>query len=111
MSCPHLTEADVRSLLDPTQLIPALEAGFRDRYPSISLPQRTLAELDHGIFLAMSCYDCGANALGIKLVMLRDQAQRGRDNRNAGPLDSKDALTEGRVQATYLLLDPETAQP
>jgi ornithine cyclodeaminase/alanine dehydrogenase-like protein (mu-crystallin family) len=116
MSCPHLTEADVRSLLDPAQLITALESGFRDRYPSISLPQRTHAELEHGIFLAMSCYDCGANALGMKLVMLRDQAQRGGERRNgdslrAGSVDSKDALMEGRVQATYLLLDPETAQP
>jgi ornithine cyclodeaminase/alanine dehydrogenase-like protein (mu-crystallin family) len=108
MSCPHLTEADVRRLLDPTQLCAALESAFRDRYPSISLPQRTHAELAHGIFLAMSCYDGGAGTLGMKLVLVRDQAQ-------SPPLDRVGehtvALTEGRVQATYLLLDPETAQP
>jgi len=105
MSDPHLTEADVRRLLDPAQLCAALESAFRDRYPSISLPPRTHAELARGIFLAMSCYDRAANTLGMKLVLVRDQTQNLR-GRAVGA-----ALTEGRVQATYLLLDPETALP
>jgi ornithine cyclodeaminase/alanine dehydrogenase-like protein (mu-crystallin family) len=105
MSDSHLTEADVRRLLDPAQLCAALESAFRDRYPSISLPPRTHAELAHGIFLAMSCYDRAANTLGMKLVLVRDQTQNLR-GRAVGA-----ALTEGRVQATYLLLDPETALP
>jgi ornithine cyclodeaminase/alanine dehydrogenase-like protein (mu-crystallin family) len=103
----HLTEADVRRLLDPLQLCAALESAFRDRYPSISLPQRTHAELAHGIFLAMSCYDGAASTLGMKLVLVRDHAQ----THSAAHPDSAAALTEGRVQATYLLLDPETASP
>jgi ornithine cyclodeaminase len=102
MSNLHLTEADVRSLLDPSQLITAIESAFRDRYPSISLPPRTHAELAHGIFLAMSCYDGSAGTLGMKLVLVRDRAQHAAGH---GP------LAAGRVQATYLLLDPETAQP
>jgi ornithine cyclodeaminase/alanine dehydrogenase-like protein (mu-crystallin family) len=109
MSNTHLTEADVRRLLDPVQLCAALESAFRDRYPSISLPPRTHAELAHGIFLAMSCYDRAAGTLGMKLVLVRDQAQNhpgGQRHDHAGAV-----LTEGRVQATYLLLDPETAQP
>jgi ornithine cyclodeaminase/alanine dehydrogenase-like protein (mu-crystallin family) len=105
MSNSHLTEIDVRRRLDPAQLCAALESAFRDRYPSISLPARTHAELAHGIFLAMSCYDRAANTLGMKLVLVRDQAQtRGGNQLSA-------ALAEGRVQATYLLLDPATAQP
>jgi len=120
MSYPHLTEADVRRLLDPAQLCAALESAFRDRYPSISLPQRTHAEVAHGIFLAMSCYDGAAGSLGMKLVLVRDHAQnyrspnrRDEDVRTEGPDVSGDgaAFTEGRVRATYLLLDPETAQP
>ncbi|PYX50044.1 MAG: ornithine cyclodeaminase family protein [Acidobacteria bacterium] len=99
MSC-HLTEADVRRLLDPAQLCAALESAFRDRYPSISLPPRTHVELAHGIFLAMSCYDRDAGTLGMKLVLVRDHAQA----------HARDSLTKGRVQATYMLLDPETAQ-
>lgn len=105
MPSPHLTESDVRRLLDPSQLCASIESAFRDRYPSISLPQRTHAELSHGIFLAMSCYDGAANALGMKLVLVRDQA------RKLSPLELGSSLTAGRVQATYLLLDPETAQP
>jgi ornithine cyclodeaminase/alanine dehydrogenase-like protein (mu-crystallin family) len=100
MSDTYLCEADVRRLLDPAQLISAIESAFRDRYPSISLPPRTHAELAHGIFLAMSCYDGAAGTLGMKLVLVRDHAQERQAD-----------LTEGRIQATYLLLDPETAQP
>jgi ornithine cyclodeaminase len=118
MSYPHLTEADVRRLLDPAQLCAALETAFRDRYPSISLPQRTHAEVAHGIFLAMSCYDGAAATLGMKLVLVRDQAQdyvaqdRAEDHAgNRSPNLTGDPFTEGRVRATYLLLDPETAQP
>ena len=107
MSSFHLTEADVRQLLNPAHLCAAIESAFRDRYPSISLPQRTHAELSHGIFLAMSCYDGAAGTLGMKLVLVRDQAQ----HRPADRSHDSAALTEGRVQATCLLLDPETAQP
>src|SRR6266567_1130136 len=109
MSNPHLSEADVRRLLDPVQLIGALESAFRDRYPSISLPPRTHAELAHGIFLAMSCYDGAAGTLGMKLVLVRDQAQYHGEGQRRVP--DHVALAGGRVQATYLLLDPETAQP
>jgi ornithine cyclodeaminase/alanine dehydrogenase-like protein (mu-crystallin family) len=105
-----LTEVDVRRLLDPSQLCAALESAFRDRYPSISLPPRTHAELANGIFLAMSCYDGAANALGMKLVLVRDRAHiPSATQRDSSTHDG--TLTEGRVQATYLLLDPETAQP
>ena len=105
----HLTEADVRRLLHPAELCSALEAAFRDRYPSICLPPRTHVELAHGIFLAMSCYDGAAGTLGMKLVLVRDRDQI-RDQDVSGP-NHNSALAEGRIQATYLLLDPETAQP
>jgi ornithine cyclodeaminase/alanine dehydrogenase-like protein (mu-crystallin family) len=102
MSDPQLTEADVRRLLSPAELIAALEAAFRDRYPFITIPQRNQVQLAHGTFLVMSCYDAASGALGMKLVLVRDQAQEQKGDA---------LLTAGRVQATYLLLDPETAQP
>ncbi|HTS34572.1 MAG TPA: ornithine cyclodeaminase family protein [Candidatus Solibacter sp.] len=94
-----LPESEVRRLLDPEQLIAAIEFAFRNRFPSITIPDRTIAHLPHGMFLTMSCYDAATPALGMKLVMLHNQepAQTG--------------LNAGRVQATYLLLDPETAEP
>jgi ornithine cyclodeaminase/alanine dehydrogenase-like protein (mu-crystallin family) len=119
MPTTHLTEADVRRLLDPVELCLALESAFRDRYPSVSLPPRTHAELTHGIFLAMSCYDGATNTLGMKLVLVRDINALDQDTRQQAQTpapESSDSpedppLTEGRIQATYLLLDPETAQP
>jgi ornithine cyclodeaminase/alanine dehydrogenase-like protein (mu-crystallin family) len=112
MPTTHLTEADVRRLLDPVELCLALESAFRDRYPSISLPPRTHAELAHGIFLAMSCYDGAANTLGMKLVLVRDKDVRDINVRDqVEPAQINPPLTEGRIQATYLLLDPNTAQP
>jgi ornithine cyclodeaminase/alanine dehydrogenase-like protein (mu-crystallin family) len=135
MSSPYLTEADVRRLLDPRELCAAIESAFRDRYPSISLPPRTHVELAHGIFLAMSCYDGSTydrstsdgsthnsstsdgssyksptGTLGMKLILLRDQNHHPVASHSPRPADEA-SLTTGRVQATYLLLDPETAQP
>ena len=90
-----MTEQDVRRLLDPAQLIAAIETAFRDRYPSITISPRPLVPLTNGVFFAMSCYDPTGPALGMKLVTVR---------KNPVP-------SEGAVNATYLLLDPETAEP
>ncbi|HSY91749.1 MAG TPA: ornithine cyclodeaminase family protein [Candidatus Binatus sp.] len=105
----HLAESDVRRLLDPAQLCAALESAFRHRYPSISLPPRTHAELAHGIFLSMSCYDRAAGTLGMKLIVVRDKVRdKAQDKTRDKAQDESDG---GLVQATYLLLDPQTAQP
>jgi ornithine cyclodeaminase len=91
----RLAEEDVRRLLDPERLLNALESAFSDRYSSISIPSRTHLQLADGIFLAMSCYDRAGHALGLKMVVVRDHPAPG----------------EERVHTTYLLLDPQTAQP
>ncbi len=90
-----LAEDDVRRLLVPARLIAAIEAAFRDRYPSTLIPTRTHLNVAGGVFLIMPCYDRAGHALGMKLVMVQDNPARPRD----------------RIQATYLLLDPKTAQP
>ena len=107
----HLTEAEVRRRLDPVQLCSAIESAFRDRYPSLSLPPRTHVELARGIFLVMSCYDRAAGTLGMKLIMLRDRVPAHSASDVHEPGKGIADSTEGRVQATYLLLDPDTAQP
>ena len=91
----HLTEEDVRRRLDPACVLAAIESAFRDRYPSITIPARTHIPLSNGIFLAMACYDPSRHALGTKLVTVRRHPAAG----------------EPSVQATYLLLDADTAQP
>jgi len=90
-----LTEEDVRQKLDPARLIAVLESAFRDRYPSTEIPLRMHINLDSGIFLIMSCYDRARDALGMKLVTAQEAP----------------AHPEERIQATYILFDPQTASP
>jgi ornithine cyclodeaminase/alanine dehydrogenase-like protein (mu-crystallin family) len=90
-----LTEGDVRERLDGRQVISAIEAAFRDRYSSVIVPTRSHISLANGIFLVMPCYDRTGHALGMKLVVVQDQPARPED----------------RIQATYLLLDPQTGAP
>ena len=87
-----LTEDAVRKRLDPDQVIAAIESAFRDRYPSTVIPARASLQMSGGIFLTMPCYDGARPALGMKLVVVQENPQRSED----------------RIQATYLLLDPQT---
>jgi ornithine cyclodeaminase len=111
MSESHLTEADVRRLLDPAQLIPAIALAFRDRYPSVIIPQRTQTQLAHGTFLSMSCYDPLSAALGMKLVLVREKTVDAQNLETPSRSNEIFPGRDGTVQAAYLLLDPETAQP
>jgi len=90
-----LTEDQVRSRLDPTRVIFAIEAAFRDRYPSTLIPTRTHMNLTGGIFLIMPCYDRAGHTLGMKLVVVQEKPVRRED----------------RIQATYMLLDYQTGRP
>src|SRR5438105_9517540 len=90
-----LTEDDVRQRLDPTEVITAIESAFRDRYPTTIIPNRIHLPTTQGVFLIMLCHDRDANVIGMKLVVVQD----------------KPALPEDRIQAAYLLFDPDTARP
>src|SRR6266550_2691031 len=90
-----LAEADVRQRLDPAQVITAIESAFRDRFASTVIPNRTHLPTTQGGFLIMLCHDRAANAMGMKLVAVQDKPMRPED----------------RIQATYLLFDPDTARP
>jgi alanine dehydrogenase len=91
----RLTEADVRRLLRPAEVIEKIEHGFRERFPSIQIPSRHYVPTNDGMLLIMSCYDAGVPALGMKLALVRNKVVAGQE----------------RVQATYLLLDPQTGEP
>jgi len=91
----QLTETDIRRQLDPVRVIAALEAAFRDRFDSITLPPRIYVETAQGFSLIMICYDRSGNALGMKLVTVQTTPVR----------------PDERIQATYILFDPTTAHP
>jgi ornithine cyclodeaminase/alanine dehydrogenase-like protein (mu-crystallin family) len=90
-----LSEDEVRKRLDPDQVIAAIESAFRNRYPSTVVPVRSNVQMSGGVFLAMPCYDGAGHALGMKLVVVQGKPQSSDD----------------RVQATYLLLNPQTGRP
>jgi Ornithine cyclodeaminase/mu-crystallin family len=90
-----LTEDEVRKRLQPAEVIAAIEDAFRDRYHSTFVPVRSQMNLATGVFLVMPCYDSAGQALGMKLAMVQNQPK----------------TPESRVQATYMLLNPLTAQP
>jgi len=82
------TDSEVRALLDPTQVVKAIEAAFaRDYRSTVVMPVRTRLDLTGGALLVMPCYDSATPALGAKLVTVVENAVE-------------------RVQATYVLLDP-----
>jgi alanine dehydrogenase len=95
-----LTEDEVRTRLDPMATIFAIESAFGDRYGSIVMPARTHLQLDGSTFLIMPCYDRRGRALGMKLVVVRTASTR--------PAASGH---EPSVQATYMLINPETGVP
>jgi len=90
-----MTEEDVRALLEPRQVIAAIEEAFRTRYLTTLMPVRSQMNLEGGVFLIMPCYDRAGHGLGMKLVTVLE---------NPTPSGVK-------VHATYLLLDPKTGQP
>lgn len=90
-----LTEDDVKSRLDPAQLISALEDAFRNRYPNALIPLRTQMRLADGVFLVMPCYDRKGRALGMKLITVADNP----------------ATADLKIQATFLVLDPLSGRP
>ena len=82
------TDSEIRALLDPAEVVEALEAAFvRDYRSTVVMPVRTRVDLTGGALLVMPCYDSATAALGAKLVTVVENAVE-------------------RVQATYILLDP-----
>jgi alanine dehydrogenase len=89
------TEDEVRQRLDPDRVIAAIESAFRDRYRSSVIPARPNLQMAGGMFLVMPCYESTRHALGMKLVVVQENPRRSED----------------RIQATYMLLDPQTGCP
>ena len=83
------TDAQVRSLLDPVEVVHAIEAAFAREYRATAvMPVRTHVEVSgRGVLLVMPCYDSAVPGLGTKLVTFFHNAAE-------------------RLQATYVLLDP-----
>ena len=88
-----LSDEDVRRLLDPEDVVSALERGFGPEYESFVAPVRQHVETRDGVFLSMPCYNRATGRLGVKFVAV-----------------AKEAAT-ATVQASYVLFDSASAEP
>jgi len=88
-----LSDEDVRRLLDPEDVVSAIERGFGTEYESFVAPVRQHVETRDGVFLSMPCYNRATGRLGVKFVAV-----------------AKQALT-ATVQASYVLFDAASAEP
>jgi len=81
-------DTELRALLDPMEVIAAIRAAFARGFAKVSMPQRSQVEMETGTLLIMPCAIAGEDLCGVKIVSV-----------------SREARPEGRVQASYMLLD------
>jgi len=87
------TDADLKALLDPMQVIAAIRSAFADGLERVSMPQRLHLETDNGTLLIMPCAITGDDLCGVKIVSV-----------------SREARPEGRVSASYMLIETNTSR-
>ena len=87
------TDPEIRSLLQPAEVVDAIEAAFRRDYAKTAvMPVRTQVEVEgDGVLLVMPCFESAVPALGAKLVTLFGKAAE-------------------RLQANYLLFEPASGK-
>jgi alanine dehydrogenase len=86
----YFSEDEIRAAARVDDVISAIHAAFARGFATVSMPVRTVLQLDNAILLTMPCYDSALQAAGVKLVSV---------SKKAG------------VNAVYELLDPATGIP
>jgi len=81
-------DLELEALLDPMQVVAAIRAAFASGFEKVSIPPRLHLETDRGTLLIMPCAIAGDDVYGVKMVSV-----------------SREARPEGRVRASYLLLN------
>lgn len=81
------SEDQVRQAINIDDVIRVIREAFARGFDTVTMPVRTVLNMDGAIFLVMPCYDRALHAAGVKLVSVSAKAG---------------------VQAVYELLDPQT---
>jgi ornithine cyclodeaminase/alanine dehydrogenase-like protein (mu-crystallin family) len=87
------TDAELEALLDPKQVVAAIRTAFADGLKKVSMPPRLHVKTETGTLLIMPCSIAGDDVCGVKVVSV-----------------SSDARPEGRVRASYMLIDSRSSQ-
>lgn len=80
-------EDQVRQAISIDSVIRSIREAFARGFATVTMPVRTVLNMDDAVFLMMPCYDRALHAAGVKLVSVSSKAG---------------------VQAVYKLLDPQT---
>lgn len=81
------SEDQVRQAINIDDVIRVIREAFARGFDTVTMPVRTVLNMDGAIFLMMPCYDRALHVAGVKLVSVSSKAG---------------------VQAVYELLDPQT---
>lgn len=81
------SEDQVRQAVNIDEVIRAVREAFARGFNTVTMPIRTVLNMDDAILLVMPCYDSALHAAGVKLVSVSSKAG---------------------VQAVYQLIDPQT---
>ena len=87
------TDAQIESLLDPSEVIAAIRSAFAQGFAKVRMPRRAQIGLDKSTLLIMPCGIVGESEYGLKIVTVSQQAR-----------------PEGRVKASYILLDSDSGE-
>lgn len=87
------TDADVAVLLNPDAVITAIRDAFSQGSENVRMPQRLQLDQGSAIILIMPCAIAGEELCGVKMVRV-----------------SHDPRPEGRVTASYIMMDAATGQ-
>lgn len=99
------SEDQIRSALKVDYVIAPIHAAFARGFNTVTMPVRTVLNMDDAILLVMPCYDSALRAAGVKLVSVSAKAGV---QAVYELLDSQTGITRVRMEANYLT-DARTA--
>ena len=91
----RLSDSEIRQLLQPGEVLAALNKAFGEDYVSFVFPERQHIDGADAVFLSMPCYNTRTNRLGIKFVTVA----------------KKPSPSLPTVQASYVLFGSGSAEP
>ncbi|HZS29296.1 MAG TPA: ornithine cyclodeaminase family protein [Candidatus Angelobacter sp.] len=94
-----LSDDRLRKLLNPDQVIQAIQSAFSRGFSSVRMPVRTSLDLDGAVLLVMPCHDDSLKAAGVKLVSV---SKKSGVNANYELLDATSGIALARMEANYL---------
>jgi ornithine cyclodeaminase/alanine dehydrogenase-like protein (mu-crystallin family) len=95
----YFSEDEIRAVVRVDAVIAAIREAFVRGFATVSMPVRTVLELDNAILLIMPCYDSALQAAGVKLVSVSKKAGV---NAVYELLDPATGITVARMEASYL---------